>query len=173
MKNLPVLLAATLIATATAAQAVPVNENNLNDFRAYANKSCLKKQNDAAFCNCTDQKVETSFRAASWETGGMSSAADKTQFLALHSAAMNQCTFEIESGAFAMEQADMCQQNAGQIPTLARLDAAARASACGCIGQKISDAAFGTDSTKPVEFNKNVDVRAILTAALPACTSGN
>ncbi|WP_154668099.1 hypothetical protein [Pseudoduganella violaceinigra] len=175
MKKLRILLIATLASALQIAQAVPVNETNLDDFRAYGMSSCKKNfvraPGEELVCSCTDEKVVAAFRAADWETGAMTSANDKAQFTALHKTAMTQCRYKYETASYAKEQADLCKANIERLPPFAKLDAPGRANACECLGRKISEQAYGTDD-KNFAFNKNLDYAAFMPAALASCAAG-
>lgn len=176
MKTLRFVLIAALVTAAQFAQAIPVNEKNLDEFRAYTMNSCKKKfvregheAEDQAVCDCTDDKVAVAFRAANWETGAMTSAADKTQFTALHSKAMSQCNYKMLTNGFAKEQADLCKMNINRIPDFAKLDLTGQASACECAGQKIAIEAYGTDDSKIPSFSKTFDFNAVMPRVIAAC----
>jgi len=177
MRSLRIVLIAALVTATQFAQAIPVNEKNLDEFRAYTMNSCKKKfiregheTEDQAVCDCTDEKVAVAFRAANWETGAMTSAADKAQFTSLHSKAMSQCNYKMLTNGFAKEQADMCKMNIKRIPEFAKLDATGQVSACECAGQKIAIEAYGTDDTKAPSFSKTFNFNEFMPRVIAACS---
>lgn len=168
---------AALVAAIQSAQAVPVNENTLNDFRTFVKKGCVaaidRSHKLAAvhetICDCTDEQVAQVFPASQWETGNMSSAADKAQLAAFYRKATIQCNYRMLTRAAAKEQADVCKLNGQDFPGFARLAPKDAASACECAGQKFVELSFGTDDTQPLSIKEQVD----FAEAMVACTKVN
>jgi len=171
MKTLHRLLMAALVVAIQSAHAIPVNENTLKDFRAFVKKACVAEIDRSnklaatheAICDCTDEQVAQVFPASRWETGNMSSAADKAQLAALHKKATIQCSYRKLTLAIAKEQSDICKLNVENFPEFSSLAPKDAASACECAGQKFVELSFGTDDTQPLSVKDKVDFAAVMT----------